>query len=163
CAATTVPSPRRARTSTPGPTRLIRGARMNIAWNGASPRAFTSKTASNDSSCSPNVLRSTVISMRPAIRCGWPGTSFAVEYANELGIAEMRRRFDDRLRAPCGISRLENARADEVSFRPELHHERRVGGRRDAAGAEEHDRELAVLRYLAHKLHRDAVLLGLLL
>src|SRR5207247_778055 len=82
---------------------------------------------------------------------------------NELGIAEMRRRFDDRLRAPRGIGRLENAGAYEVSFRPELHHERRVGGRRDAAGAEEHDRELSVLRYLAHELHRDAVLLGLLL
>src|SRR6266550_8503554 len=80
---------------------------------------------------------------------------------DELGVAEVRRRFDDRFRAPRRVGRLEDPRADEVAFRAELHHERGVRGCRDAAGAEEHDGQLLVLRDLLDELERHAVLRGL--
>src|SRR5438309_9927145 len=54
---------------------------MNTAWNGATPSAFTSRSASNEASCRPKAFRSTVMSMSPASGCGWPGTSFAMKIA----------------------------------------------------------------------------------
>src|SRR5438876_1882784 len=80
---------------------------------------------------------------------------------DELGVAEVRRRLDDRLRASRRIGRLEDSRADEVPLCAELHHQRRVRGRRDPAGAEEHDRQLPVRRDLLDELERHAVLLSL--
>ena len=70
----------------------------------------------------------------------------------------MRRRFNDRLRAARRVGRLENAGADEVSLGAELHHQRRVRRGRDAARAEQHDRQAAVLRDLSNKLDRHSVL-----
>src|SRR5512133_2688492 len=49
------------------------------------------------------------------------------------------------LRAPLGILALEDPGADEDALGAELHHQRRVGRRRDPAGAEEDDRQLAAL------------------
>src|SRR5215211_9366273 len=43
-----------------------------------------------------------------------------------LGVLEVRRRLDDRLRANVGIAGLEDPGADEDSVRAELHAERRV-------------------------------------
>src|SRR6188474_1139130 len=54
-----------------------------------------------------------------------------------LRVVEVRGRLDDRLGAPLGIRALEDARADEVALGAELHHQRRVGRRSDAAGTEE--------------------------
>ena len=55
---------------------------------------------------------------------------------------------------------LEDARAHEHALGAELHHQRRVGRGGDAAGAEQHDRELAVARDLADEVQRRLVLLG---
>src|SRR3954471_14243706 len=59
----------------------------------------------------------------------------------DLGGAVVRRRLDDRLRTALRVAGLEDARADEDAVRPELHAERGVGGRRDAAGGEGDDRQ----------------------
>src|SRR2546428_5886942 len=82
---------------------------------------------------------------------------------DELRVGVVRRRLDDGLRALRGITRLEDAGSDEVALGAELHHQRGVGRRRDAAGAEEHDGQLLLLRDALHELDRHAVLLGLLL
>src|SRR6185312_7456824 len=76
-----------------------------------------------------------------------------------LGVRVVRRRLDDRLRAPLRILALEDARADEDALRAELHHQRRVSRRRDPAGAEEDDRELAALRDAADEIERGRQLL----
>src|SRR4030088_3011861 len=80
---------------------------------------------------------------------------------DELRIGEVRRRLDDRFRAPRGVLGLVDPGADEVSFRTELHRECGVSGRRDAARAEENDRKTLVRCDIAHELDRDAVLLRL--
>ena len=54
---------------------------------------------------------------------------------------------------------LEDARADEHAFGAERHHQRRVGRRGDAAGAEQHDRQAAVGGDLADELERRGELL----
>src|SRR5918996_708758 len=79
----------------------------------------------------------------------------------DVGVAEVRRRLDDRLRAQRRIARLEDAGADEDAVGAELHAEGRVGGRRDAAGGERDDRQPAVLRHPAHELVRRTELLRL--
>ena len=58
-----------------------------------------------------------------------------------------------------GSSRLEDPRADEVALGAELHHQRRVGRRRDPAGAEQRHRQPAALGDLADELERRAQLL----
>src|SRR4030088_333181 len=80
---------------------------------------------------------------------------------DELRIGEVRRRLDDRFRAPRRVLGLVDPGADEVPFRTELHRECGISGRRDAACAEENDRKTLVRRDIAHELHRDAVLLRL--
>src|SRR5438045_1521149 len=88
-------------------------------------------------------------------------TESARNLGHELGVAEMRGRFDDRLRAASRIGRFENAGADEVALSAQLHHQRGVGRCRDATRAEQHDRQLAVLRDLAHELDGHSILLRL--
>src|ERR1700756_4752049 len=57
-----------------------------------------------------------------------------------LSVLEVGRRPADRLRAPLGVARLEDAGADEDAVGAELHAERSVGGRSNPAGRERHDR-----------------------
>ena len=64
----------------------------------------------------------------------------------------MGDRLNDGVRARCWIVGLEDAGPDEDAFSAELHHERGVGGRRDATGGEVHDRQAAQLSRLAHLL-----------
>src|SRR5438309_5560599 len=85
----------------------------------------------------------------------------ARDLGDELRVAEMRRRLDDRLCAPRRIRGLEDPRANEVPFGAELHHQRRVRRRRDTARAEEHDREPPGLRDLADELDGNAELVRL--
>src|SRR5947207_251657 len=82
-------------------------------------------------------------------------------FGDELGVAEMGGRFDDGLRAARRICGFEDSGADEVAFGAELHHQRGVGGRRDAPGAEQDDRELPVLGNLADELDGYPELVGL--
>ena len=90
----------------------------------------------------------------------------------DLGVGVVRRRLDDRLRAACTSSaqpsfvvlvapRLEDAGADEDTVRAELHAQRRVGRRGDAARGEGDHRQAPVLRDPAHELDRRAELLRL--
>src|SRR5207244_1672641 len=83
----------------------------------------------------------------------------ARDLGDELGVAEVSRRFDDRLRAAGRIGRLEDPRTDEVALSTQLHHQRGVRRRRDPAGAEEDDGEPSLLRDLTDELEWDAVLL----
>ena len=59
-----------------------------------------------------------------------------------------------------GVAGLEDAGADEDALGAELHHHRGVGRGGDAAGGEQHDRQLAELGDLAHQLERRLQLLG---
>src|SRR5215217_110939 len=77
-----------------------------------------------------------------------------------VGVAEVRRRFDDRRGARRGVLGLEDARADEDALGAELHDERGVRRGRDAAGAEQHDRQLAGGGDSAHEVERRLELLG---
>src|SRR6266550_4352299 len=86
----------------------------------------------------------------------------AARHAREdLGIAVVRRRLDDRLRAFARIPRLEDPRADEDAVGTELHAQGGVGGGRDPAGGERHDGQTAVLRDPAHELDRRLEILRL--
>src|ERR1700756_2371404 len=78
--------------------------------------------------------------------------------SEDLSVLEVRRRLDDRLRAPLGGARLGDARAREDAVGAELHAERSVGGRRNPAGREGHDRELPVLGNPLDELVRRAQL-----
>ena len=79
----------------------------------------------------------------------------------DLGVAVVRRRLDDRLRAQRGVAGLEDAGADEDAVRAELHAERGVGRGRDPAGGERDDRQPAVLGDPLDELVRRAQLLRL--
>src|SRR4029077_13978242 len=85
----------------------------------------------------------------------------ARDLGDELRVHEVRRGLDDRLRPAQLILRiigcLEDPAADEVAFGPELHHQRGVGRRRDAAGAEQHHRQLLRFRDTTDELERDTV------
>src|SRR5205085_4895529 len=72
----------------------------------------------------------------------------------DLRILEVRRRLDDRLRARRRVGRLEDARPDEHTVGAELHAQRGIRGRRDAAGGERDDRQPSVLRDPLHELVR---------
>src|SRR3954449_1284944 len=78
-----------------------------------------------------------------------------------LRVAEVRRCLDDRAGATVGVLRLEDARAYEVPLGAKLHHQRRVGGRRDSARAEQGHGQPSRLGHLADDLHRSSKLLGL--
>ena len=60
----------------------------------------------------------------------------------------------------AGSALLKMPLPDEHRLRAELHHERGVGRRRDAAGAEQRHGQLAALGDLLHELDRRAQLLG---
>src|SRR5690606_38185919 len=81
-------------------------------------------------------------------------------FGDALRVLEVRGRLDDGPGAPLRIARLEDARADEVALRAELHRERCVRGRRDAARAEQRDRQPAGLGHLRDDLERRLKLLG---
>src|SRR5688572_6125017 len=70
----------------------------------------------------------------------------ARDLGDELRVGEVGRGLDDRLRETRGVPRLVDPGADEVSFRPKLHGQRGIRGRRDTAGAEEDDRKTLILR-----------------
>src|SRR5688572_31770979 len=70
----------------------------------------------------------------------------ARDLGDELRVGEVGRRLDDRLRETRGVPGLVDAGADKVSFRPKLHGQRGIRGRRDTAGAEEDDRKTLILR-----------------
>ena len=82
------------------------------------------------------------------------------DLGDELGVAEVRRRLDDRRGPRAGSPRLEDARADEHAVGAELHHQRGVGRRGDAAGGEEDDRQPAGLGDPLHELAAAPQLLG---
>jgi hypothetical protein len=64
---------------------------------------------------------------------------------------------------PCprgGVIRLEDPRAHEHAFGAERHHQRRVGRCGDTTRTEQHHRQFARLRHLAHEVEWRRVLLG---
>ena len=61
-----------------------------------------------------------------------------------LGSSVVRHRLDDGGSALRRVFRLEDAGADEHAVGAQLHHERGVGGRGDAAGGEVDDRQAPV-------------------
>ena len=61
-------------------------------------------------------------------------------------IVVVRCRFHDRPGARFGIGRFEDSRSNKYSLGAQLHHQRRVGGRRDAARREVRHRQFAMLR-----------------
>src|SRR5215213_3121193 len=76
-------------------------------------------------------------------------------------VLEVRCRLDDRLPATVRVAGLEDPRPDEDAVRAELHAERRVGRRRDAACGERDDGEAAVLGHPANELVRGLEVLRL--
>src|SRR5688572_14499634 len=78
-----------------------------------------------------------------------------------VGVAEVRRRLDDRLRAEIGVTGLEDARADEHAVRAELHAERGVRRRCNPARRERHHGQPPVLGHPAHEVERSAQFLRL--
>src|SRR5205823_4824484 len=58
-----------------------------------------------------------------------------------LRLVEVSRRGDDRLGTLQGVLGLEDARPDEDAVHAQLHHQRGVGGSRDATGGEVDDRQ----------------------
>ncbi len=69
------------------------------------------------------------------------GAEAAGGLRDALGVLPVGRRLDDRAGARRRVLGLEDARADEHALGAERHHQRRVGRRGDAAGAEQHDRQ----------------------
>src|ERR687893_2819492 len=63
---------------------------------------------------------------------------------DDLRIPEVGRGLHDSGRALLRVAALEDAAPDEDPVSPELHHQRRVGGRCDPARREEHDGQLPV-------------------
>src|SRR4028119_629816 len=78
-----------------------------------------------------------------------------------LRVLEVRRRLNDGPRPEGRVAALEDAAPDKDAVGPELHHERRVRRRGDAARGEKHDRQPPVLRYPPDQLVRRPELLGL--
>ena len=69
--------------------------------------------------------------------------------AMHVGVVVERGGLDDGLGPLRRVAGLEDAGADEHAFGAELHHHRGVGRSGDAAGGEQHDRQLAGLGDLA--------------
>src|SRR5918994_6207286 len=67
-----------------------------------------------------------------------------------LGIPEVGRRLHYGPSPLLRVAALEDAASDEHPVCPQLHHQRRVGGRCDPPSGKEHDRQLPVLRHPAH-------------
>src|SRR4028119_1444432 len=62
-----------------------------------------------------------------------------------LRVLEVRRRLHNGPRPGGRVAALEDAAPDKDAVGPELHHERRVRRRRDAARGDKHDRQPPVL------------------
>src|SRR5437868_2115056 len=90
----------------------------------------------------------------PAATRSRTGASRSTARASLYGVVVKGRGLHDRLGSLRGVARLEDAGADEDSLGAELHHHRRIGGRRDTTGGEQHDRQFAGLGNLAHQLVR---------
>ncbi len=73
----------------------------------------------------------------------------------------MRRRLDNRPGTPRRIAALENARSDKHAVDANLHHQRRIGRRRDTARREIHDRQTAKFLRLFHQRIRRPDILGI--
>src|SRR6266576_3254979 len=78
-----------------------------------------------------------------------------------LWLVEVGRRGDDRLGTLQGVLGLEDARPDEHAVDAKLHHQRGVGGGRDATGGEVHHWQPAKLLTVDQHLDRRADLLCL--
>ena len=79
----------------------------------------------------------------------------------DLGrIAEIGRGLDDRPGVHGGRRRFEDPGADEDPVATELHHQRRIGRRRDSAGGEIDDRKPSEFLRLEGQFVGDAVGLG---
>lgn len=77
-----------------------------------------------------------------------------------LGIPEVRNRLHNRLGPLRRIPRLENPTPYKHAITPQLHHERRIRGRRHAPRREVDNRQPPQLRRLLQQLVRRADLLG---
>src|SRR3954447_24802601 len=84
----------------------------------------------------------------------------ARDLGDDVGVVVHRRGLDNGAGPLRRVARLEDAAADEHALGAELHHQRGVRGRRDAAGGEQHDRELALLCDLLDQVVRRLQLLG---
>eukprot|EP00262_Sarcandra_glabra_P011813 TRINITY_DN2911_c0_g3_i1.p1 TRINITY_DN2911_c0_g3~~TRINITY_DN2911_c0_g3_i1.p1 ORF type:complete len:336 (+),score=10.47 TRINITY_DN2911_c0_g3_i1:113-1120(+) len=84
----------------------------------------------------------------------------AAHFRHNLRIAVMRNGLHDRARPPRGIAALKNPGPDENPVAPQLHHERGVGGRRDAACGKVHDGEPPELLRLHDEIVGRGDLLG---
>ena len=80
--------------------------------------------------------------------------------AIDVGVVVERGGLHDGGGAQRRVAGLEDARADEHALGAELHHHRGVGGGGDAAGGEQHDRQLAQPGDLGDEVVRRAQLLG---
>src|SRR5258707_5839962 len=79
---------------------------------------------------------------------------------DQLGVVEVGGGLDDRPGPALRVGALEDAGADEVALGAELHHQRRVGGGGDTAGAKERHRQAAGTRDLLDDLERRLMLFG---
>src|SRR5947208_9810594 len=77
----------------------------------------------------------------------------------DVGVVEVGGGLDDGPGSRCRVVALEDAATHQVPLRAELHHQRGVGRRGDAAGREVHHRELAGRGDLADQLERRAEVL----
>ena len=89
-------------------------------------------------------------SLMPTIASPRSSDSSASSFASLI----IGHRLDDGRRALRGVAGFEDAGADEHALRAELHHQRRVRGRRDAARGEVDHGQLAVLVHILHQLIR---------
>src|SRR5438270_977929 len=88
-------------------------------------------------------------------------TQLGGDLGQDLGLVEVGGRRNDRLGTLQGVLRLEDAGPDKDTIHPQLHHQRGVGGRRDAAGGEVDNRKAAQLLTFDQHLDRRADLLCL--
>src|SRR4051812_11805933 len=105
------------------------------------------------------VLEQAVLAERADLDAGHGRAEPAACMGEPLGVVVVCGGLDDRRAGALGILGLEDAGADEHAFGTELHHQRGVGGCRDAAGGEVDDGQLALLGDLADELERGAQVL----
>src|SRR5207249_1952863 len=155
---------------------------MNTAWTGSSSSG-NRRSTSKDRIWRPNALRRARMSISPR----WsrssmmspahvPSTGAPVATRSRSGPARPSRAMPRVIvvDSPPGVTRpaqparsaglrvggLEDPRADEHRLGAELHHQRGIGRRRDAPGAEQRDRQPALLRDAADDVVGRLQLLG---
>ena len=82
------------------------------------------------------------------------------DFGDDARVTEVRRRLDNGLRAVRRVATLEDTRPDEHTIDTQLHHQRRVGGRGDAAGRKVDHRQAAQFARLDDEFLRRADLFG---